>query len=305
MLKYYICLLILLILLILLYLVISNRRWMRKQQKSLKPYGLFTEYKGDLLSYKTYGEGKPLIFMSGLGETSPYYAFKNMMDALSANYKVCVIEPCGYGFSSITKRKRTIDEIVHEIHHVLAIQNITRFTFITHSLSGVYALAYLQQYPNEVVSFVGIDSSVSAQRAYKKIWFKNLISIHKKMIFKALGSFKQMHEKENFQTDEAKDKHLMFTIHALNANSLAEMRTMQKNLKEVANLKYTVPSLLFLSTQSEKMIENWLSMHEDVLDNSKKNKIVELHGSHYLQNEFLKEIVETIHKFQEDLDNEI
>lgn len=298
MILYTICCIVLVILVVLSYFWIRNKRWLQKERQLFASYGEACTYKGDTLCYKTYGKGRALVFMAGYGAPSPYYALKDLMDQLASDYQVCVIEPCGYGCSSITKRKRSIEEIVEEMHYVISIQHLHKITFITHSLSGIYALAYIHKYPNDVLCFVGIDSSVAAQCTYKRFWSLRLLPMYTRKFVHGVCLSKHRDACANDTTTDAAKQRMLATLNTLNPNLVAEMRQFQKNMHKVAGLQYHVPCLLFISMQSERSVKDWLVLHKEVLDHAFCNKIIELDGPHFLHNVFVKDIAREIKDFQ-------
>lgn len=103
------------------------------------------------------------MLLTGYGTGAPALDFKPLVDELSPNYKVVVVEPFGYGLSDRTDKERTSDNIVSEIHEALQQLGIKRYTLMGHSIAGIYGLDYVNKYKDEVQAFVGIDSSVPNQ----------------------------------------------------------------------------------------------------------------------------------------------
>jgi pimeloyl-ACP methyl ester carboxylesterase len=93
-----------------------------------------------------------------------------------------VIEPFGYGLSDQTQKERSTENIVSEIHEALQSLHIERYILMGQSISGIYSLDYVNQYPNEVRAFIGLDSSVPTLSEQKidssdtepVKWFRNL-----------------------------------------------------------------------------------------------------------------------------------
>jgi len=58
---------------------------------------------GNKLHVYTKGEGDAtLVFMSGLGTSSPVYDFKILYNKLSDDYRIAVVERAGYDWSDIS-----------------------------------------------------------------------------------------------------------------------------------------------------------------------------------------------------------
>jgi len=88
----------------------------------------------------------------------PNKDFELLTDKLVKNgNRVIVVEYFGYNNSGETSRKRYSDNICEEIHKVVEYFNLNKYILLPHSISGLYSLAYLSKYRNEVEGFVGID----------------------------------------------------------------------------------------------------------------------------------------------------
>ncbi|MCU6340031.1 alpha/beta hydrolase, partial [Enterobacter quasiroggenkampii] len=105
------------------------------------------------------GQGEEtVVLLPGYGTAAPGLDFKLLIDELSPHYKVVAIEPFGYGLSDKTEKDRSTENMVSEIHEALRQLRIDRYTLMGHSIAGIYALDYVDKYPQEVKAFVGIDS---------------------------------------------------------------------------------------------------------------------------------------------------
>lgn len=301
--------------LIILMMMINFK--MRKKdenmKREMKSYGSLIKYKDDYICYKACGRGKIiLVIMSGYGEPSPYLDFKPLIQKLVDKYTIYVIEPCGYGCSTFTKRNRSTDEIISEIDAVIEKRRIKEFTFLCHSFSGIYALAYMNKYPYKVKAFIGIDCSVPRQINDKKSWCLNMAYVYFGKVLKCFGIYQYfcLHFEEfilpqisgyTWSNSDQEYKRRLSIINTANPNTIKEMWNLLRNLKSVQNLTYTVPSLQFISKESEKGLKNWKAMHLCVLNKKFDNVIIELDGPHYLHHKFIDEIKENIEKFLSDI----
>jgi pimeloyl-ACP methyl ester carboxylesterase len=108
------------------------------------------------------GEGDPtLVFLSGLGTSSPYYDFKVLFERLSNDYRVAVVERAGYGWSDVTASSRDLDTVLHETRTALqrAGEN-PPYVLFPHSLAGLEALYWANRYPDEIAAVIGLDPLV-------------------------------------------------------------------------------------------------------------------------------------------------
>src|SRR4030095_33917 len=105
--------------------VISNN----SEKGKIESYGQLVPVDGKNMNVTIQGEGdETVVLLPGYGTGAPGIDFKPLVEELSPNYKVVVIEPFGYGLSDITEKERTIENIVEEIHECLQQLNINRYT---------------------------------------------------------------------------------------------------------------------------------------------------------------------------------
>lgn len=99
-----------------------------------------------------------IIFMAGSGITSPILEYKALYSKLSDEYKIAVIEKPGYGFSGPMSTKRTVENMVEESRTALAKAGVNPpYVLAPHSYSGLEAVYWANNYPDEVVAMIGID----------------------------------------------------------------------------------------------------------------------------------------------------
>ena len=81
------------------------------------------------------------------------------------DHKVVVVESFGYGWSDITEKERTVENIVEEIRTALKKANIEGpYILMPHSISGIYSMYYANKYPKEVKAIIGNDPT------FPKVW---------------------------------------------------------------------------------------------------------------------------------------
>lgn len=91
-----------------------------------------------------------LVLLSGLGTTAPALDFEPLVNELSKNNNVVVVEPFGYGWSDVTSKRCTVENIVSEMREALQKSDIKGpYILIPHSVSGVYSIYYANKYPIE------------------------------------------------------------------------------------------------------------------------------------------------------------
>ncbi len=150
------------IIIFLLAVYINHRIQLNKESKLLTPLGQIIEVDGHNMSIYTEGIGsKTIVFMSGGGTCSPILDFKSLYSLLSDEYKVVVVEKFGYGFSDVVNKERDISSILEDTRTALKSAGIEApYILCPHSMSGIEALYWAQQYPEEVSAIVGLDMAV-------------------------------------------------------------------------------------------------------------------------------------------------
>ena len=158
-------LLIAAVLAVLLAAVYLNHRLRLAQERALRaPLGTLVEVDGHHMSVYTEGEGdKTLVFLSGGGTCSPILDFRSLYATLTDRYRIVVVEKFGYGFSDTVDRERDIATILQDTRAALAGAGLRGpYVLCPHSLSGLEALYWAQQYPQEVEAVIGLDMAVPA-----------------------------------------------------------------------------------------------------------------------------------------------
>lgn len=108
------------------------------------------------------GEGDPtLVFLSGLGTSSPFYDFKVLFEHLSDEYRIAVVERAGYGWSDVTASPRDLNTVLDETRTALRHAGESPpYVLFPHSLAGLEALHWANTFPGEVNAIIGLDPLV-------------------------------------------------------------------------------------------------------------------------------------------------
>jgi pimeloyl-ACP methyl ester carboxylesterase len=105
-----------------------------------------------------------LVFMSGAGTAAPVYDFKPLYSLLADEYKIIVVEKFGYGYSDTTDSPRNIENMCKQTRKAIELsgENLENFVLLPHSMSGLEALYWAQNYPKEIKAIIGLDMAVPA-----------------------------------------------------------------------------------------------------------------------------------------------
>ena len=110
----------------------------------------------------TKGDGEnTIVLLSGLGTAAPVLDFEPLINEMSKNNKIVVVELFGYGWSDLTNKERIVENIVEEIRTALKESNIEGpYILMPHSISEIYSMYYANKYRDEVRAVIGIDPTL-------------------------------------------------------------------------------------------------------------------------------------------------
>ncbi|MFJ2042936.1 Pimeloyl-ACP methyl ester carboxylesterase [Paenibacillus sp. ov031] len=281
--------------------VFSNK----SEAGKIKPYGQSVAVDGKNMNVLIQGKGEEtVVLLPGYGTPAPALDFKPLIDELSPFYKVVVIEPFGYGLSDITEKERTTENMVSEIHEALQQLNITHYTLMGHSISGIYGLDYVNKYPNEVNAFVGIDSSVPTQGGNDDPFPTDVYKLLKKSgFYRLLMKLAPDQLIAPAVDDETREQIRMLSLkNTFNPNNLSEGENFGPNFKAAEGLTFPkdLPVIFFLQANDTET-EGWIPMHEEQVKNSVHGKVMTFEGGHYLHHTRSKEIAENFRKFMNEV----
>ncbi len=136
------------------------------------------EVDGRMMSVYVAGEGEhTLVFMAGSGDSSPIIGFKDFADRFADDYRVVIVEKFGYGFSDEFDGSRSVETRVNQERKALQSLGITGpYILCPHSYSGLEAIYWAQNFPDEVEAIAGLDMAVP--RAYDSYDDKVISSVN-------------------------------------------------------------------------------------------------------------------------------
>jgi len=298
---------------ILLASYINHRICLKKEEQLFVPLGQIVTVNGHNMSIYTEGTGdKTLVFLSGGGTCSPILDFKSLYSLLSSKYRIAVVEKFGYGFSDVVDKERNIDSILADTRAALHAAGIEApYILCPHSMSGLEALYWAQQYPEEVSAIIGLD--IAVPQYYENININlPLIRIGQwaaKMGITRLipgisesdairhGTLKDV-EKEQYRA--------VFYNRTATTTMINETKAVKENAKTVEHLGTPqLPMLLFISDGSggtgfDK--ETWRSMPKEYISGVKDGKYLELDCPHYVHNYEYESISKRIVVFLKNID---
>ena len=297
------------IIVILIWICFGYHRYkLRKEEKLREPLGQLIDINGNNISIYVEGSGsKTLVFLSGGGTCSPILDFKSLYSLLSDEYRIVVVEKFGYGYSDIVDEDRNIQTILSETRLALHKAGIDGpYVLCPHSMSGIEALYWAQEYPDEIESIIGLDMAVPEYYENMKI---NLPLMKLGQYAADLGITRLIPTlaesdaiKHGTLTNDEKNRYrAIFYNRTATVTMINEAKSVKDNARIVAqNGVPQVPMLLFISdgtggTGFDK--ETWRRIPEKYISEVKAGKYIELDCPHYVHDYEYGRISEEIKRF--------
>lgn len=284
------------------------------EQKKYPPIGELVEVDGKNMHIYTKGEGNnTIVLLSGLGTAAPALDFEPLINEMSKNNRVVVVEPFGYGWSDITNKERTVENIVEEIRNALKKSDIRGpYILMTHSISGIYSMYYAYTYPDEVKAIIGIDSTLPKALGYfgetaptmpKYFSYVAPTGIARLALYINPESFLPIADDGTYSEENIKITKAISAWKGYNKNVVAEANEIENNIGKTVDMKFpTNMPVILLTTKEDKETEdgkNIVTFYETQLTNSPASKIVTLDGHHYLHWTLYKEISDEVSELTE------
>jgi len=119
--------------------------------------GQMVDIGGYKLHMLSQGSGGPTVVMeAGAGSFSVVWS--QMAPELSKNSRVITYDRAGLGWSEVSPKARTADNIVAELHKMLVNAGVKPpYVLVGHSMGGIYVRMFAHKYPKEVAGMVLVD----------------------------------------------------------------------------------------------------------------------------------------------------
>ncbi|HHY81470.1 MAG TPA: alpha/beta hydrolase [Clostridiales bacterium] len=258
------------------------------ERNAIDPNGMLVEVDGRKIH--VYAEGqkdnKPtLVFMSGSATVAPVYDFKSLYSLLSDEYRIAVVEKAGYGYSEICEAERDISTMLSEVRQGLSLAGEKApYILFPHSMSGLEAIYWAQQYPEEVMAIVGLDMAVP--ESYEHF---NFSSIYQLMYIGRATAWLGLHRlpgvyslNETALTEqEIEQQRLLMYKNAVNIDYVLEGKSVYNNAKTVSSGgAIDIPILMFISDGKE-IGDFWIPCQERFAAQNAA-QLIQLNCGHYI-----------------------
>lgn len=295
------------LIIVLVAIYINHRIQLNKEEALRTPLGKLVEVDGHQMSVYVEGNGdKTIVFLSGGGTCSPILDFKSLYATLSDDYRIVVVEKFGYGFSDVVDKERGIASILEDTRTALAKADIQGpYVLCPHSMSGIEALYWAQQYPEEVEAIVGLDMAVPGAYEDYKI---NMPMLKLSQFAARVGITRFLpgvaeSDAIRYGTLSDTEKEIyraVFYEKTATTTMLKEVECVKENAEIVGkNGVPKVPMLLFVSngrgTGWDE--EAWREYQNSYMEHVENGKLINLDCSHYVHDYEYERISEEIRVF--------
>lgn len=234
----------------------------------------------------TYREGngnKTVVIIPDFEVLVPFVDYRPLIDELSLDYDVLLVEPYGKGLSDITSEERTLNKIVNELHRVISLSGVSdQYILMTSGYGSLYALEYLTMFGDEVEMYVAIDPVAPTQVNHFKYDSQNfgdtlvqklgLARLAMHILPDLIVPSKYLN---NYSSIQKKTMYSIASMKYANKNILEEGKQMNKAMKELQSksIPTSIPTLYFIPQSTIDKYDWWLPEQEAMVANVKNSKI--------------------------------
>jgi len=296
---------------------ISNAIITSAEKKQYPALGMLVTVHDSKMHIYSKGTGdKKIVLLSGFGTQCPALDFKYLMDGLSTQYTIIVVEYFGYGWSDRTNAPRTVSNMVEETREALKLAGFAPpYILMPHSISGIYALYYASTYPEEIEAIIGLETSVPAQvsifEEHKKqnvvtyppssqgpgFWEFMRVSGLRRIALQLAPEQQGVSKIDSYSTADMVLLNTMFLWNYGNRNLIDESEHFLDNLMAVQNMEIpsNIPTVFILADSSVEVDRtnqglDWKKLHEEQVADNIYGKVIILTGDHYIHYNHVNDI---------------
>lgn len=287
------------------------------EKKKYPPLGQLVEIDGKKMHVYTKGDGEnTIVLLSGLGTAAPVLDFEPLLNELAKKNNVVVVESFGYGWSDVTNKERTVENIVEEIRTALKKANIEGpYILMPHSVSGIYSLYFANKYPKEVKAIIGNDPTFPKAWDYFGEPFPKMptymsyiapIGIARLGTYVLPNEFLPVTDEGTYSDKNVRITKALSAWKISNATIISEANEIESNVNKTIDMSFPseIPVMVFARKVDKDPIDGKtnITFYQNQLSNNTKNKLVVLEGHHYLHWTHYKEMSEYVNDFTATLE---
>jgi len=124
------------------------------------------EINGKRILYTAYGNGKPVMFVHGVGALG--IVWKNQVEALKDKFRLIIVDIPGSHDSELLE-DMSMEGMAESLKTILDKEKIGKCCIIGHSMGGYITLAFAEKYPERLSSFGLFHSTAFPDTEEKKV----------------------------------------------------------------------------------------------------------------------------------------
>lgn len=291
---YYVFITFIALILILFVLTAIHHVLLEIEKKRLIPNGKMVQIDNGLIHVYAKGsrreETPTVVIMSGSSMPSPTYNYKKLYDKFTDIYRIVVPEKFGYGYSDINDSPRDVKTILEQTRSALLLAGEKPpYVLVPHSMSGIEALLWAHEYPNEISAIIGLDMALPSHYEDMNLGFRVLC-------YKAFTGFVRylglqrltlmqkvagIYDKSSLSDREwHQEKYL---IHKMTLNKMIFMESASIFDSAMFVKRYGVPEIPILFFISDGSIQKgWIEAYYKFIEDAPKAKVIELDCGHMM-----------------------
>lgn len=139
----------------------AYERWSRRSAaQAYPPPGRLIEHQGKLSHLSCAGAGVPTVILEAGLDANGSQTWATIQPQISSITRVCSYDRAGIMWSEARAEPRNADRIAEELHSLLdSASELPPYVIVGHSLGGLLARVYTNQYPEDVAGVVFVDAS--------------------------------------------------------------------------------------------------------------------------------------------------
>lgn len=297
------------ILFIILTVTSVFHRYKLSQESSLiNPIGQFVDvggYKMHVYSLGNKLNSPTLLLMSGSATVAPVYDFKQLYTELASSFNIVVVEKPGYGYSDITSGDRDVKTMVNEVRAALNLSGLHGpYVLLPHSMSGLEAIYWAQNYPKEVTAIIGLD--MATPQGYETFDYSKMstsINLGRAAVFFGLHRIPSLYplfeaDLDNFERNQQR---LLMYRNAVNDVYIRESKWISRNASKVMSGNRIELPLLLITSNGKETGADWITAQESFASEN-GGQILKLDTGHYLHYAKSHELLDIITRFINSID---
>ena len=271
-----------------------------------EPYGQRVTLPDGAVNTSVSGTGEEtFVILPGYQSASPVLEFAPLVDDLDDHATVVVVEPFGYGYSDRrTDAERTVENISTELHQTLTALDVHQpYTLVAHSVGALYALDYVNRFPDEVRAVVSIDGSVPIDEVaeggasrWLRLWTTSGVSRWVSAVKPTL--FVQA-PADTYPEPALRQMRTLVLRNDSTPAVVEEGLRMGENVEAVKGLSFPaeLPVLTFLAQDNIDAEPKWYPAHQEQLEGLEHSKLIVIDDGHYLHHHHSPQIAAAVRAF--------